>query len=189
MKTTEHSELIGTTDIVIAGGKGYWLYECDGCHHVQLGRSPWCSEEDPQVWTKTIQWLPRRAVREPPTWLEELPEEYRAVLTETYAAINTGLLSLPMMGVRTAIALFIRLNVGDSNFRTGLKRLKQNGMLSEKQFENLDPVVDAGSAAAHRGFVPTEDQLMTAVDVLENLLRNQVLAASVSELSKSTPKK
>ncbi len=186
-QTTDQSKLIGKTGIVFSHGQGYWLYECNGCLHVQLGRCQWSTEES-LSWQEDTEWFPHRIVRNPPSWLRQLDHEIRDLLTEVYASLNSGLLALPLMGVRAAIDVFIRSKVGDKgDFQKGLVALQALGSLSPQQMRYLKPVIDAGHASVHRGFVPTEAELLIAVDVLEHLLMPSVMAQSVLALEAATP--
>jgi hypothetical protein len=189
-ETTDQSTCIGSTDIVFSHGQGYWLYQCNGCHHLQLGRCEWSTESDPLNWQTETKWFPHRIVKSPPSWLNRLDPKLCELLTEVYASINSGQLSLPLMGVRAAIDVFIRATVGDKGtFQKGLEALQALGSLSAQQMGHLNPVVEAGHASAHRGFIPTEAALLTAIDVLEHMLAPTVMAQSVAALERATPKR
>jgi hypothetical protein len=96
-----------------------------------------------------------------------------ALSAEVYAARDRGLLQLTMMGIRAVIDNLIVGLIGDQgNFIKSLKEFKARGYISLPQFDNLDIVVDAGSAAIHRGFKPTESDVDTALGIMENVLES-----------------
>ncbi|MDQ7077384.1 MAG: DUF5655 domain-containing protein [Robiginitomaculum sp.] len=82
-----------------------------------------------------------------------------------------------------------RSTVGDKgNFLKGLQALQNEGMLSSHERDILNPVVDAGNAAAHRGWAPTKEQLAIILDTVEGLIhRLLVLPKMAEELEEAVP--
>ena len=73
------------------------------------------------------------------------------VLGEIYAALQSGSLSLAMMGARAVLNTSITKTVGDyGNFPANLKAVQEAGHLSKKNCDYLEVAFDAGSASAHR---------------------------------------
>ena len=80
---------------------------------------------------------------------------------EVYAAIDAGLLALPLMGARAAFDRAMFLLVGDppGGFTAKLEAMKAKERLTDRDLAILKPMIDAGSAAAHRGWLPNADVL------------------------------
>ncbi|MGY8904855.1 MAG: hypothetical protein ACKVIH_09940, partial [Burkholderiales bacterium] len=66
-----------------------------------------------------------------------------------------------------------------------LKRVKSTVM----QAKILASVFDAGSACAHRGYAPSLDDALAAMEALENLLHQQVLLPRVEAMRANTPQR
>ncbi|MEH2489794.1 dsDNA nuclease domain-containing protein [Bradyrhizobium sp. AZCC 2230] len=74
------------------------------------------------------------------------------------------------------------------NFAKGLKAIRDGGKISQHELEILEPVLQAGHAAAHRGWAPTREQLATILDTVEGLLhRLLVLPKLAEELEEAVP--
>ena len=73
-------------------------------------------------------------------------------------------------------------------FGEKLDRLDTDGRISLDEKTILQVLVDAGSAAAHRGWRPKADELSTMVDVVESFLhRSFVLGDGIEKLKASVP--
>jgi hypothetical protein len=79
---------------------------------------------------------------------------------------------LTAMGIRTAVdlALVESLGADVGGFDQKLREMKSRGIIDEAERSMLSVVADAGSAAAHRGFVPNESELGTMLAILESVL-------------------
>ena len=80
--------------------------------------------------------------------------------------------------------------IGDSGgFDAKLRSMYEQGYIGEDEKDKLlDPVIDAGSAAAHRAYRPKSDHLDTMMDTVEHLIhRLFVLPKSIDELRRATP--
>jgi hypothetical protein len=93
------------------------------------------------------------------------------------------------MGTRTALDMLLLDKIGDvGSFPQKLEQMEKAGHLGRQNREYLAAALDAGNAAAHRGFQPEEQLLMHVMDILENLLQAvYVLASAAKELKKATP--
>ncbi len=139
-------------------------------------------------WEETI--YPPVTYRAPPTWFEDLPDPtLRAISDEIYKSLQTESHYLATFGSRTLIDRLIVLTVGDKgNFAKGLAALQDEGKISQHEREILDPVVQAGHAAAHRGWAPTKEQLAIILDTVEGLIhRLLVLPKLAEELEEAVP--
>ena len=179
----------------------YAVVECCGCENIALVRKTHFSEhidyyEDPStgeqyrelLWKEEI--YPPVTYRPSPTWFEDLPDDtLREISAEIYNSLQTGSHYLATFGSRTLIDRLIVLTVGDKgNFPKGLQALQDGGMLSQHERDILNPVVDAGNAAAHRGWAPTKDQIAVILDTVEGLIhRLLVLPKLAEELEEAVP--
>jgi hypothetical protein len=81
--------------------------------------------------------------------------------------------------------------IGDQgNFTANINKFETQGYISKKQREIIEPVLEAGHASIHRGFVPKADQLITLVDIVESIvLVVYVQTAKAAALKKKIPPK
>jgi hypothetical protein len=92
------------------------------------------------------------------------------------------------MGARALLDVYVSRHSAVSNdFRKKLEDLQKAGAISAKQIEILWPTFDAGSAAAHRGYLPSEENVITALQVVENLIQQDVLGIKMQNLKTATP--
>jgi hypothetical protein len=166
----------------------YTLFECRGCEAVTLRRIYVFSEWNPGE--EQIEYFPPHLFRKIPDWADRLPNDDQSVLKEVYAALAADSRRLALMGERTLVDMFIVRKVGDhGTFADKLKKLETAGFLSSKNREVLEAALDAGHAASHRAYLPKREQLSTVMDIVENLLQSDLLAADVVELRKATPRR
>tara|TARA_B100000949_G_C14249797_1_gene437566 strand:+ start:521 stop:1336 length:816 start_codon:yes stop_codon:yes gene_type:complete len=140
------------------------------------------------IWEEEL--YPPPTFRSPPDWFEDLPDPtLRNISGELYKALQTESLFLAAFGSRTLLDRLMVLTVGDSgNFQAGLKALQDTGKISLHECEILNPIIQAGHAAAHRGWAPNFDQLKTILDVVEGLIhRLLVLPKLAEELDEAVP--
>lgn len=132
---------------------------------------------------------PSRFQRQKPDWFDKLPESPRDLLVEIYTALTQDLRALPAMGVRAVIDVVCVKLVGDSgSFEHKLKLLREKGHISEVERSILAAAIDAGSASAHRGYVPSRGDLTTLLDIVEHLLQAQyILPSAVERMKSNTP--
>lgn len=136
-----------------------------------------------------IQFFPPPASRQKPKWFYDIPHEMRSLLKEVYNSLNADNTALPLMGARALLDMLIVDKVGDVGiFAEKLKALESKGFISKKNREILEVALDAGSAAAHRGYRAKLDDVQAVMDIVENLLQaTYVLDKVAVELKKSTP--
>jgi predicted transport protein len=177
------------------------IVECCGCERLALVKKTHFSEDvdydHHPVTGETIAILnwdemiyPPVSYRAPPAWFEDLPDPtLRAISAEIYKSLQTESHYLATFGSRTLIDRLIVLTVGDKgNFAKGLQALQDDGMISPHEREILNPVVDAGNAAAHRGWAPRKEQLDIILDTVEGLIhRLLVLPKLAEELEEAVP--
>lgn len=177
------------------------IIECCGCEHLALVKKTHFSEDtdyyhDPVSGEQTIiyNWdeviYPPVTYRASPAWFEDLPDPtLREISSEIYKSLQTGSHYLATFGSRTLIDRLIVLTVGDKgNFVKGLAALRDQGKISQHERDILEPVLQAGHAAAHRGWAPTKEQLAIILDTVEGLIhRLLVLPKLAEELEEAVP--
>ncbi len=169
----------------MVGGDIYSLFECCGCETVFTEKSSW-DENDIDQWydhngdeqseavhTKTTS--PRPPARPRPDWLDKIgtldPILFH-ILDETYSCFDEKCFILAAIGLRTALdscVAAVKIEPAKS-FQEKLKELKDQGFIGETEHDILTVLTDAGSAAAHRGWSPNEEQTAHLMDVLENFI-------------------
>lgn len=179
------------------------IVECRGCEHLSFVERTHISEDTDHVFDQDLQdWkevgifnetiYPPVTFRARPSWFDDLPDPtLREISQEIYTALHSSSMFLATFGARTMIDRLIVLTVGDKgNFDKGLKALMESQRLSQHERDILEPVLQAGHAAAHRGWVPTVEQFKTILDTVEGLLhRLLVLPKLAEELEEAVPKR
>lgn len=123
-----------------------------------------------------------------PAWTHDLEESDMTLFWEIYTAMAQGLCTIAMMGVRAIVDRYANKVVGDiGGFEKKLNRLQELGHISNAQFEQLRIVVDAGSAASHRGKSYTRDHVRASLDVVESILVRERFGVAVEKLRHATP--
>jgi hypothetical protein len=190
----------------IDGYDTYYILECGGCATSFFRRDSYFSEDDaygyhPQTGEtvviptiRTTYWPPLER-RSRPDWLQIVEHRdpvLNSLFGQLYTALDSGLTVLAAIGVRTA---FDRATVGlgidpMKRFDQKLQALFEGGWIGETEKDILAALIDAGSAAAHRGWSPETHQLDTMMSVMEGFLdRHFVQRERASALRDSTPKR
>lgn len=124
--------------------------------------------------------------RQRPDWFKQIPDSPREVLDEVYLALTLDLRALPAMGVRAVIDAVCTELIGDKGtFENRINRLKEAGHITELTRSILSDAIDAGSASAHRGYIPTREDLTTLLDVVEHFLQAQYVFPQASKKMKA----
>lgn len=191
---------------VIWGIDTYRILRCMGCDNLffqkeMIFSEDWDVDEDPvtgehtQFLPSTFEYWPPVTKREPPDWITKIAAEDRtlySLLNEMYAALNSGLRTLAAIGTRTAIDRASEVLQIDPSytFAKKVEELLKLGHITSTEKDHLQSLIDAGSAAAHRGWTPEISDLDVYVTFLERFLeRNFVLSKAMQEAAKSVPKK
>ncbi len=164
------------------------IVQCNGCKEVGMQRSYWCSKSP----TSTTWFFPPRISRRKPDWVNryEVPKDYIELLNEVYIALHADSRMLASMGTRALIDLVIRRNVGEQdNFSAGLDALIKKEIISTIERKTLKAAIEVGHASAHRGHKPKSEDVNTVIDIIENLIRREILNDEVQELKTRTPEK
>ncbi len=163
----------------------YNLLECCGCENISLQHLSWFSETD-EIVEKNY---PPPVSRRIPEWKYKLPHQISSLLDEIYNALHANSRRLVVMGARTIVDMVILDKVGDiGSFKEKLKALEVQGFIGKKNREFLTAALDAGSAAAHRGYAANPEEIGHVMDIVENLLEAVfVLEEAAENLKKSIP--
>jgi hypothetical protein len=117
-----------------------------------------------------------------PDWFDKVPPDIQDTLQEVYQARQHKLQRLLVMGIRTILDLLILETVGDVGpFETKLDALEAKGLIGAMDKQTIATVIDAGSAALHRGYRPPEEVLYYALSALENVLRQVYVVQPTTE--------
>lgn len=157
-----------------------------------MTRMDWCSEDDPFENPPRPLYYPPRLARNKPDWTKRLriPHEYRELLEEIYIALHADAKRLAVMGTRALIDCYIEMTIGaQPNFKTGLKRLFTEQLISQTEKEIIEAAIEAGHASAHRGHCPDADQIHLVIDIVENIIHKELLKSPASTLKNSVPKR
>jgi hypothetical protein len=128
-------------------------------------------------------------------WVEKIEQadpNLGGLLGEMYTALNQDLRVLAAIGARTAFDRASELLGVDASlsFERKLENLVELGKMGAAEQETMRVLVDAGGAAAHRGWRPEAAELNTMMDVIEAFLyRSLMLGDRIEILKTSVPAK
>lgn len=169
----------------------WYILECRGCDNVFVQtistNDDDCMEgvdEDGDLFSyyvESVKYWPSLAKRTRPAWLREtgldgvtgdVARNLYIVLTELYTALDGDLRMLAGIGIRTAFdvaseALHVEPHL---SFGQKLQTLVERNFISLTERGRLDVLVDAGNAAAHRGWRPDQSEITTLMDILEHFI-------------------
>lgn len=184
----------------------YKVLECRGCGQKYFKTSSinsedfdYIGEDTPggweQVYRETIHYWPPPAKRQMPEWSSDLVLGDRvmgSLFADVYTALSNNLGVLAAIGMRTVFDRASELLEVDETkpFNAKLADLQAKGHITTKEVGVLAALIDAGSAAAHRGWQPKPTQLEGMLIILEAFLHRAFLLDEVgAELVKHVPKK
>lgn len=142
-----------------------------------------------------VKYWPSPVARERPEWLvltDSFDSNLYSIVDQIYAAIDNNILTLAAIGIRTAIECSAYVFGIDTNqsFNKILMDLQDAGRIGESEKELLSTVVEAGNAAAHRGWSPKIDQFDVLMAALEQFLyRNIVLQKQADDVRSVVPRR
>lgn len=182
----------------------YRILQCRGCDQPYFQEAFIFSEdEDHDVDPATgepFSFIPETETHWPPPGSRPMPiwlPQLRAVdkvldrlADELYVALNADLRVLAAIACRTVFdrASEILGVPQEFNFAQKLDALTANGDIGEIHRQALDVLTDAGSAAAHRGWIPSERELWGFVEILESFLHQSLVVARMAgELRSGVP--
>lgn len=195
-------------DTPVCGNDTWSIVECKGCSNVSFVHSHWFSEEyemtsDGRSPIIHRDLYPPAPARKPPEWgmdfLLSVPVNDMWMIKlheDIYSAVGIGAYTLAAMGIRTIIDFVVTSRAQDEGrFTDKLNRLKDTGLLSDMQVGIFSAAFDAGSAAAHRGYSPSLQDVNVLLEAAESLLEEMYVkparlarhAKEANELKSRTP--
>jgi hypothetical protein len=196
----------------------YLTVKCAGCDHIHFLQRTLCSEDlsgdgdeyDDPPWR--IDEYPPKVARRPPKWLHELrpvdptfvslttsqsdhsDETLNNILLECYAALENGSRTLAATGARTALERLMLLKIDDQgSFKDNVGKFIECGYMQSNLEQTFVDALDAGHAAAHRGYAPTENVLSDLFDIIEGIINSTLIlpnrAIKVQETTPPRPKR
>ena len=130
--------------------------------------------------------------RQLPSWVWDVDDdEIIGLFQEVYAALQADSRRLALMGCRAIVDLIMVAQLGDDKggFEQKLNMLVEKSLISRPDGEVLGQAIEAGSAAAHRGYRPSPESLELVVSIVEHLARSIQLRDAAPELDRTTPKR
>lgn len=194
-----HSETVDYTEYpgqVYDCTTGY-LLQCSGCSTIFYKEQYYFSEEceearDPNTGEITIaqvthdRYWPTVESRARPAWfpqLQGIDPRLTDLMTELYSALDNGLTVLAGVGIRTCLDRVTEIVGVESSlsFARKLEALLADGRIGSTEKDILAALIDAGNAAAHRGWSPSSEDLRTMTDVLEQFVHRTFFLRNESE--------
>lgn len=180
----------GESDQEFSWSQTTHFLECAGCASTSIRKVYWDDNysypDEPDV-----KLFPSALSRPKPEWLWQVDTKFRQLFEEVYAGLGAGTVALPVMGARAILDVVIQDRVGDKGaFAAGLDALVEKGLVSKHDRGILEAAVEAGNAAAHRGFFPTKDDALRVIEIVEHLVSSlYVLKLAAKGIKKATPKR
>ena len=191
-------------DFGVDGADTYELLKCCGCNNVQLRHSNWFSEDFDLSTGKAVlhvKHYPPPTFREKPKWLytnylshnvifiPEFKDTIEALISEIYIALQNNAPQLALLGIRALLEAIMIDKVDDrGNFKGNIKEFQKAGYISSKQKEVLEPVLEAGHAAMHRGYKPDPHEVASLMDITESIIETiYINEYRTKNLSKNIP--
>ena len=173
------------------GQQDHSLVQCRGCEQVFYHLASWDSEDldyDYDEKGETVMTANITKVTYPtpqpkdirPDWawdLAKVDHQLATIVAEMYRAYEGGLLILASVGLRTALDRameYLKINPGLA-LEEKLKTLLREGFVGETEAAVLGVVVDAGNAAAHRGWAPDQREFKPLLTALEQFLHRTII--------------
>lgn len=135
--------------------------------------------------------LPRLALKpEKDPYVGAIVGEIRDFLHEIYQAFDGGLFRVAMMGIRALIECIMVHECGDrGSFKKNCEAFFEKGLVAPSQQKMFaDALLEAGHAAMHRGWAPTQGDVETLLGVVEALIKSLYIDPSKTEkIAQSLP--
>jgi hypothetical protein len=176
----------------------YRILKCLGCETVYFQTYSMCSEdyeitnEGEHELIPNVSYWPAPRRREMPIWLNRgLPIEVFYLLQEIYSAVEAGALRLVAMGIRSVLERVMIDRVEDQgSFTKSVDKLQEAGYLSIRQRNALDTMLEAGHAATHRAWHPSQEDINALLDVTEHVIKGiYIHEAQASGLEGKLPRR
>lgn len=198
-----HKTTWSDDDAPIGGSIDYRVLQCNGCDTVYFQEYELFSEDVKYSYDfegktvseliPTIKYWPSPFKRERPEWLDSIDDSVlHDLLKEVYTALDNQLNVLAAIGLRTAFDRSSeKLSIDPSlSFIKKLEELEKRKLIGEPELKALSVLTNAGSAAAHRAWKPSNQVLDTLMNIIEQFLHHQfILKKKIKKLEKGIPKR
>lgn len=167
----------------VSGEDTWSILECAGCHTISFVHRHWFSEDteitdDGPTPVVHIHNYPPAPVRKRPEWginlFMGLPMGtvwFGQLHDDIYSAMGIKAYSLAAMGIRALLDYLVTSQVGGTgNFKDKLNEMCKKNLITSVQVDVIYAAFDTGSAAAHRGYSPPEEDVNTLLNVTEALI-------------------
>jgi hypothetical protein len=198
----QHTDVDGEDQIWM--NREYAILQCLGCDAVYFRTDSEFSEDEAQRFNHEIDdfetYIPvhtsyhpspvRRVRPDWALWIRGTDQTLQRLLDAVYDALDADLTVLSAIGTRTTFDRASELLGIDAHlsFEQKLNELRAAGRIGADERQHLGDLVDAGSAAAHRAWEPSNEQLNTMVTILEAFLhRSFVLPEEAGALRDAVP--
>jgi len=183
----------------------FQILKCRGCECIYFRKAVTCSEWEETEYApytnkpigrsfpEKIEYWPQHIQRKSPDWnkkLEAIDSDLFSILNEVYSANNDKLNVLTAIGIRTLFDRASEILKIDSNktFAKKLEELAEQNLISSTEKSALEILIDAGSAAAHRGWRPKTSEIENMLSILESFLhRSFIVDSEAQSLQGSVP--
>lgn len=191
------------------GQDDHRILRCRGCETIFYQKSSVFSEDldyftNPVTGEQEVRPIERifhypEPVRyQKPHWADTLgslmftDRELMDLLDDVYGALNADLRVPAAIAIRTTFeAASTRVGIDpNQTFKEKLKELQSNGQIGPEEHKTLSVLIDAGNAAAHRGWKPTPAELKLLICILESFVhRILILPTEADDVRQRIPQR
>lgn len=179
----------------IYGYHHHHLLQCNGCDAVFYHHNEHFSEhtthefingEWKEIPIDMITTFPPMESSFHPIWIskiESVDPQLFQLLTEMYASFEKEHFILASIGLRTVFdrtTEILKIHPG-LKLEEKVAALKAEGYVGDTEASVLSSVIDAGNAAAHRGWSPKKIEFMELLDVIEKFVERTILSKKTLE--------
>lgn len=168
------------------------MLKCCGCGSVRMRVDTMSTQDE----INHEIYYPPTIARHLPSWIArspgspEIPLPIRLLIEEVYRAAQNDLRRLAAMGIRAVLENVMKEKVGDRTFKELIDEFQKAGYVSTRQAGTLDSILEAGHAAIHRDWEPTEEDINALLDITESIVETAYIHESHAQnLDKKVPKR
>nr|RDS94664.1 DUF4145 domain-containing protein [Cereibacter sphaeroides f. sp. denitrificans] len=188
-------------------GAVWRLLQCAGCEHTFVEVTKYRLTQDELAIPETIEekvW-PALTKRRAPKWIRSVTSGnhstpvFRRATYELYKTFNEGLLLSCSICVRTCFEIAVEMLGLDPEmpFAKKVDELEATGRVTKADADQIKVMIDAGNAAAHRGWSPESDEVELLINILERFLHaawvqpkeTQQIESRIAQLKDAVPKR
>ncbi|KIF96484.1 DUF4145 domain-containing protein [Enterobacter cloacae] len=181
----------------VYGEVDHLLLECCGCNTIFYLRKSWDTEgiTHDKVDYEIVTFPTPDSPKAKPEWLDQVylkDKRLYRILSEVYEAYERESYILASIGLRTAFDCATEaLDIESGNPMVKKVSLAfEKGFIGTEERKQLMIVTEAGSAAAHRGWHPTEEEFKKLLNVLESFIQRAFLNTdNLQSIGEKIPKK